>query len=148
MNENQWKSDYVFDKISNIILSLLINYATKTVKHTKLKKKCITFRFAVIVESVRLMNHVGLNAFLEITPAKIVQRIDDANAMVDCVGHWVLAFQVYPSGKLHQLIGQLLHVKVVQCCRANDHLETASIRINLFFFTNKWKYWCRSFHLL
>lgn len=56
-------------------------------------------------------------------PEAIALRIDRYDHMVDSLRDRVLPLQVYPSGKVHDALGQLLHVKRVQSGWANNHLE-------------------------
>lgn len=56
-------------------------------------------------------------------PEAIALRIDGHDHMVDGLRDRVLPLQVYPSGEVHDALGQLLHIERMQSGRANNHLE-------------------------
>lgn len=56
-------------------------------------------------------------------PEAIALRIDGHDHMVDGLRDRILPLQVYPSGEVHDALGQLLHIERMQGGRANDHLE-------------------------
>lgn len=60
-------------------------------------------------------------------PEVIGLGIDGHDHVVDSFGDRVLPLQVYPSGKVHDALGQLLYVKRMQSGRTNNHLRILDI---------------------
>lgn len=56
-------------------------------------------------------------------PDSIALGIDRYYHMVDSLRDRILSLQVHPSGKVHYALGQLLHIKGMQCGWTNNHLE-------------------------
>ena len=73
------------------------------------------------------MNSVRIDVFLEITPRGVLFGIDEANAVVDRVRYAILALQIDPRWKVHDLVGELLDLEVMQSGRAHNHLEPFSV---------------------